>query len=187
MLKRSFIIFILLSSVGHYLVACICFIPDLEEHFKMSDQIFSAKVIDIGCENGFYPTYNFGGGYVTLEVIQGFKNSPPEAKGTRISVIVSDVCHYSFKLNNTYVLFGEFVSSKDIIMIGECSVKPMASFNELEELVELSEDHQEDHKNPVESVEPIDSEGDESSKIALFAIISISIVLNLFLFFRSKK
>lgn len=174
------LVFILLSQSA---LACQCIIPDLEERFKTTDQIFSAKVLAFDKKDSFYPTYNFGGEYVTLEIISGFKNTPSIAKGIRISVIISDTCPFTFELNKEYIIFGSYYSEKEIIMVSECSVEQLSSFKEMNRLIELSELENEVAQNKKMS---ISSDSDKTSLInfILGAFLLLSVALNLYFVVR---
>ncbi len=173
----------------NYAYSCICFIPELDEHFSESDQVFSAKVLWIEDEDHFYPTYDFGDDFVTLEIVSNYKNVPDEAIGTRISVIVSSACPYKFELDKEYIIFGTFASSKNILFVGECSVIAASSFDKWTELEKLSD---------ISKTEKPQKETDDSPTktaikknnlivIVLVLISIISIGLNLYLFLAKRK
>ncbi|ADR20467.1 hypothetical protein MATR_19130 [Marivirga tractuosa] len=169
--------------------SCVCFIPELEEHFSQSDQVFSAKVLWIENDNHFYPTYNFGDNFVTLEIKSNYKNVPDEAIGNRISVIVSSACPYTFELDKEYIIFGEFVSSKNILFIDGCSVKAASSFHKWQELEELSQISTQNNTkldtidSPIESV----SKKQNSFIVVLVFIAILSIGLNLYFILGKRK
>lgn len=180
-------VLMLLSS--NYAYSCTCFIPELEEHFSQSDQVFSAKVLWIENDNHFYPTYNFGDDFVTLEIKYNYKNVPDEAIGTRISVIVSSACSYTFEPDKEYIIFGTLVSSKNIPFVDECSVIAASSFDKWTELEKLSDIFE--TEKPQLEIDELETKPvikkNNSIIIALVLILIISIGLHLYFFLAKKR
>lgn len=173
----------------NYAYSCICIIPDLEEHFSQSDQVFSAKVLWMEDTNYFYPTYNFGDDFVTFEITSNYKNVPDEALGTRISVIVSSACPYTFELDKEYIIFGELVSSKNILFVDECSVKAAYSFDKWEELEGLSQIFKHENIKLETNDLPIESKSkNQNSFITVLVFIAfLSIGLNIYFILTKQK